>query len=185
MQPFAFDSTWHAFPAPLCHLGNRPVEAGTWRPLYPDSAPLLGGGAVSRTAVAATAARRPPASVTLRAAVRAPAPRPPIAPHAAVRMEAQRQLDVYSAFEELQARAGHRGWWAAPGGGDHGKGAAGKGPGMRAFNLPHSRSAVPPPVPALCPQGTGGLYFTGEYLNGMGVPLQAYGAQALVDAHFA
>jgi len=33
-------------------------------------------------------------------------------------------------------------------------------------------------------QGEGGLYYTGEYLNGLGVPVQAYGASTLVKYHF-
>lgn len=95
-------------------------------------------------------------------------------------MEAQRQLDVYTAFEQLQARpVGVEGWGCAGGrlGGCTAQMPQGSG-GTLTLTSSHC-------VPPLCLKGAGGLFFTGEYLNGLGVPLQAYGAQALVDAHFA
>lgn len=59
---------------------------------------------------------------------------PPCSPAPAVRMEVQRERDVYSAFEELQ--------------------------------------------------GDGGIFYTGEFVNGLSVTLQSEGVDALVGAHF-
>lgn len=90
-------------------------------------------------------------------------------------MELQRDLDVYSAFEELQACAvvvaGNTAGWEE----------------SHSLRVLTCKPTWRRPTPMLCsrsPQGAGGLYYTGELLNGLGVPLQAYGAAALVSAHF-